>query len=467
MNYFPIFLDLKQQPCLVIGAGSVARRKIALLLQAGASITVVATAAHAEISLLAANNSIRLLLRPWQSSDLDGVRLAIAATNDRELNAKVSATCQQRGIPVNVVDQPDLCSFIMPAIVDRSPIVIAISTGGGVPVLARLLRARLESWIPATYGDLASLAVRFRERVKARFPTVNARRIFWEDVLQGDVAEKMFAGKAEAAEAALEAALARAQPDAATGAVYLVGAGPGNPDLLTFRALRLIQQADVVVYDNLVAPAIVELARRDADRVYVGKQRDKHTLPQEDINQLLVQLAQQGKRVLRLKGGDPFIFGRGGEEIDQLARHGIPFEVVPGITSAAGASAYAGIPLTHRDYSQAVTFVTGHRRAGQAMELDWPALARPQQTVVFYMGLTERATISAELIAHGRQPDTPVAIVERATTPQQRTIIGSLAELPALIDTHGITSPALIIVGEVVILHTQLNWYHASLTEQM
>lgn len=463
MDHFPIFMQLRQQPCLVIGAGDVARRKISLLRQAGAALTVIAPEACEEVQQWAKQGELQWLQRPWQETDTAGHRIVVAATSTREVNAAVSAECQRLNIPVNVVDQPDLCSFIMPAIVDRSPIVIAISTGGGVPVLARLLRARLESWIPATYGDLAQLAVRFRDRVKARFNSTNGRRIFWEDVLQGAVAEKMFAGKKAEAEAALEQALQQADGKAFTGAVYLVGAGPGNPDLLTFRALRLIQQADVVLYDNLVSPAIVDLCRRDADRIYVGKKRADHAVPQDEINAMLVSLALEGKRVLRLKGGDPFIFGRGGEELEEVARHQIPFEVVPGITSAAGAASYAGMPLTHRDYAQSVTFVTGHRRAGQAMSLDWAALARPQQTVVFYMGLTERALIAQELMAHGRAPDTPVALVERATTERQRTVIGQLHELATLAERHNIQPPALIIVGEVVQLHEQLNWFRTPL----
>lgn len=464
MDYFPIFMLLKQQPCLVIGAGDVARRKISLLKQAGAAITVVAPEACKEVHQWASAGELTLHLRPYAEQDLPGCRIIVAATNQRAINAAVSVAAQRLGIPVNVVDQPDLCSFIMPAIVDRSPIVIAISTGGGVPVLARLLRARLESWIPATYGDLAQMAVRFRDRVKAKFATTNARRIFWEDVLQGPIAEKMFAGKKAEAEAALELALQQADASPMTGAVYLVGAGPGNPDLLTFRALRLIQQADVVLYDNLVSASIVDLCRRDADRIYVGKKRADHAIPQEEINAMLVKLALEGKRVLRLKGGDPFIFGRGGEELEEVARHHIPFEVVPGITSAAGAASYAGMPLTHRDYAQSVTFVTGHRREGQPMELDWPALARPRQTVVFYMGLTERALIAQELMNNGRAPDTPVALIERATTERQRTVVGRLDELSALAEKHHIQPPALIIVGEVVLLHDKLNWFRAPLS---
>lgn len=461
MQYFPMFMNLRNQPCLVIGGGEIARRKIHLLQQAGARITLVSPELISELAEQVRVGTLGHIAAEFNAAHLTDYRLVIAATDQRLVNEAVAAAANARHIPVNVVDQPDLCSFIMPAIVDRSPIIIAISSGGGVPVLARLLRAKLETLIPSTYGDLAALATRFRERVKTKFNHVTTRRIFWEEVLQGEVAEKAFAGKLEAAEAALERALEAADgSNPAQGAVYLVGSGPGNPDLLTFRALRLMQQADVVLYDNLVAPAIVDLCRRDAERIYVGKQKDKHTLPQQEINQQLVSLAKQGLRVLRLKGGDPFIFGRGGEEIETLAENGIPFEIVPGITSASGASTYAGIPLTHRDHAQSVTFVTGHRREGadSLAGLDWLALSRPQQTVVIYMGIGECREICAELIQHGRAPHTPAAVIERATTAQQRTFVSTLENLADTIVQHQVRSPALLIIGEVVQLHEKLNW---------
>jgi len=385
------------------------------------------------------------------------MRLVVAATDQHEVNRLVSESAQRQNIPVNVVDDPGLSSYITPAIIDRSPLVIAVSSGGGVPVLARLLRARLESLIPASYGLLADFSSRFRDRVKARFVDVEARRAFWETVLEGPMAEAVMNGREAAATAEMEKRLASAE-NSPSGAVYLVGAGPGNPDLLTFRALRLMQQADVVLHDNLVAPELLELVRRDAERIYVGKARANHTLPQEDINQLMVRLAREGRRVLRLKGGDPFIFGRGGEEIETLAEHGIPFEVVPGITSASGAASYAGIPLTHRDHAQSVTFVTGHKKDG-SIDLDWPALVRPDQTVVVYMGLTMARELCAAFIQHGKPADTPVAVIEKATTPLQRTLVGTLESLPALISGHGIGSPALIIVGSVVSLADKLGWY--------
>ncbi|TCP13077.1 uroporphyrinogen-III C-methyltransferase /precorrin-2 dehydrogenase [Crenobacter luteus] len=456
MDYFPIFLKLQGRACVVVGGGEVALRKVRLLSQAGARVTVVAPALVAGLAELVHQGRIAHRAGTFVAADLDGVRLAIAATDDRAVNQAVFEAGEARGLPVNVVDDPELSSYITPAIVDRSPLVVAVSTGGGVPVLARLVRARLESLIPAGFGALAGFAARFRDQVKARFADVEARRNFWESVLEGPIADAVVAGNIASAEAQMAQRLA--EPDAPSGAVYLVGAGPGNPDLLTFRALRLMQQADVVLYDSLVAPELLELVRRDAERVFVGKQRANHTLPQEDINALMVRLALEGKRVLRLKGGDPFTFGRGGEEIEELAARGIPFEVVPGITSASGAAAYAGIPLTHRDYAQSVTFVTGHKKDG-SIDLDWPALTRPQQTVVVYMGLSTARELCAAFVAHGRTADTPAAIVEAATTSRQRTLTGTLATLPGLIDAAQIKSPAIIVVGEVVSLAERLAWY--------
>ncbi|MDN0074800.1 siroheme synthase CysG [Crenobacter sp. SG2303] len=456
MEYFPLFMNLRQAPCLIVGGGEVALRKVRLLRAAGAELTVLSPVLCRELAELAAAGAVRHLAAEFVPDTVGGQRLVIAATDDRAVNRAVSDAAKAANIPVNVVDDPELSTWISPAIVDRSPLLIAVSTGGSVPVLGRLVRARLESLIPAGFGRLAGFGARFRDRVKARFADVEQRRAFWESVLEGPVADAVVAGSDDVAEQMMEQRLA--EPDAPSGAVYLVGAGPGNPDLLTFRALRLMQQADVVLYDNLVAPALLELVRRDAERIFVGKQRANHALPQEDINALMLRLAQEGKRVLRLKGGDPFTFGRGGEEIEKLAEHGIPFEVVPGITSASGAAAYAGIPLTHRDYAQSVTFVTGHKQDG-TIQLDWPALTRPHQTVVVYMGVSTASELCAAFVEHGKPSDTPAAVVEWATTERQRTVVGTLETLPALIGEHGIASPALIIVGEVVALAGRLGWF--------
>lgn len=456
MDFLPLFHNLKGRPVLLVGSGEVALRKARLLAGAGAALRVVAPEVHDELRGLATET----LRRGYQASDLDGVVLAVAATDDSALNAQVSTDAQARSIPVNVVDAPQLCTVIFPAIVDRSPLLVAVSSGGDAPVLARLIRARIETWIPAAYGQLAGLAKKFRGKVKQLLPDVQQRRVFWEEAFQGRVAESVFAGKPAEAERLLEEQLAGAAPRA-LGEVYLVGAGPGDPDLLTFRALRLMQQADVVLYDRLVAPAILDLCRRDAERLYVGKRRAEHSLPQEQINRKLVELARQGKRVLRLKGGDPFIFGRGGEEIEELAAHGIPFQVVPGITAASGCAAYAGIPLTHRDHAQSVRFVTGHLKDGST-DLSWADLVAPGQTLVFYMGLVGLPVICAQLIRHGRAADTPAALVQQGTTSQQRVFTGTLADLPELVARHEVHAPTLVIVGEVVRLRDKLAWFEGA-----
>ena len=459
MRYLPIFMKLAGRPALVVGGGGVAARKGGLLRRAGAEITVVAPELCEELAQLAQEEGIRFLRREFQDGDVSDVALIIAATDDRSVNQKVYDLAQDRHIPVNVVDSPDQCSFIMPSIIDRSPVQIAVSTGGSSPVLARLLRAKLESFVPAAYGRLAALVDEYRQRVKDRFPDPDQRRYFWEAVLQGRIAELLFAGREDEARGALEEAIDDAGDSIGTrGEVYLVGAGPGDPDLITFRALRLMQQADVVVYDRLVSQPILDMVRRDAEMIYAGKERDRHTLSQESINQLLVRLAKEGKRVLRLKGGDPFIFGRGGEEIETLAEDGIPFQVVPGITAASGCASYAGIPLTHRDYAQSCIFVTGHLKDG-TVDLDWEKLARPAQTIVFYMGLHSIDELATQLVAHGLQKETPVALVQQGTTHNQRVFIETLETLPGLINREEIRPPTIIIVGEVVSLSRKLRWF--------
>ncbi|AVX22476.1 Siroheme synthase [Pseudomonas syringae pv. atrofaciens] len=460
MEFLPLFHNLRGSRVLVVGGGEIALRKSRLIADAGAVLRVVAPEIEAQLSELVVQSGGEMILRGYSECDLDGCVLIIAATDDEPLNAQVSRDARLRCVPVNVVDAPALCTVIFPAIVDRSPLVIAVSSGGDAPVLARLIRAKLETWIPSSYGQLAGLAARFRNQVKGLFPNVQQRRAFWEDVFQGAIADRQMAGQGAEAERMLIAKIA-GEPPSETGEVYLVGAGPGDPDLLTFRALRLMQQADVVLYDRLVAPTILDLCRRDAERVYVGKRRAEHAVPQEQINQQLVALAKQGKRVVRLKGGDPFIFGRGGEEIEELAAHGIPFQVVPGITAASGCAAYAGIPLTHRDHAQSVRFITGHLKNGTT-DLPWSDLVAPAQTLVFYMGLIGLPVICEQLIRHGRSADTPAALVEQGTTVNQRVFTGTLANLPQLVAEHDVHAPTLVIIGEVVKLREKLAWFEGA-----
>jgi uroporphyrin-III C-methyltransferase/precorrin-2 dehydrogenase/sirohydrochlorin ferrochelatase len=459
MKYLPIFLNIRHKPCLVVGAGSIAARKIELLLKAGADVTVVAGNMGSKVSELEKQGAIRCQLRNYNPADLKGVKLIIAATNDAELNAEISTMAQAQNIPVNVVDNPALCSFLVPSIIDRNPIQIAISTGGASPVLARLIRSKLESSIPSAYGELAKLAKSYRKNVIQAFANVDLRRRFWESVLEGPVAELALSGRMTNAEAMLAELIQSADPDPEyKGEVYLVGAGPGDPDLLTFKALRLMQKCDVVVYDRLVSEPIMALVRRDAEKIYAGKASSNHSISQENINQLLVRLAKQGKRVLRLKGGDPFVFGRGGEEIGELIDENIEFQVVPGITAASGCTTYAGIPLTHRDHSQACIFVTGHRKKNTD-DLNWAMLSHANQTVVFYMGLDNVQRICDELKKHGRHENTPAALIEKGTTPDQRVLVGDLNSLPGLVESNDVRAPTLIVVGEVVDLHSKLNWY--------
>ena len=444
----------------MVGGGDVAARKTALLLRAGGRVTVLSPALGSAFDKYVAEDKVAHRAASFSAEHVTGYALVIAATDNDAVNREVAAAAKARRVPVNVVDQPALCSFILPSIIDRAPVIVAVSSGGASPVLARLLRARLESLIPASYGRLAALAGSFRSQVKARVKPAERRR-FWERVLQGPIAELVFSGRDEDAHKALQQAIDDTRISLRGGEVYLVGGGPGDPDLLTFRALRLMQQADVVVYDRLVSQPVLDLVRLEAERIYAGKERALHTVPQEDINHLLVRLAKEGKRVVRLKGGDPFIFGRGGEEIATLMDEGIPFQVVPGITAASGCASYAGIPLTHRDHSQSVVFVTGHMQDG-SMDLNWPALAQPRQTIVFYMGLHGVDVLCRELIAHGLPPATPAALIQQGTTPQQRVLSADLATLPQVVHRSHVKAPTLIIVGEVVRLRDRLKWFEPS-----
>ena len=456
MDYLPIFFKISQKQCLVVGGGDIALRKINLLLKAGATIECIAPNFCKALVDRSAVDDLTLTKKPFSATDIQNQALLISATNDTKLNAEVSRLAFAANIPVNVVDSPELSSFIMPSIVDRSPLLIAISSGGKAPVLARIIRAKLETIVPSAYGRLAEIAGEYRQQVKDKFSHIKDRRAFWESVLSGNIAEKVFTGRITEAKADLEQQLTNAKVQK-LGEVYLVGAGPGDPDLLTFKALRLMQQADVVLYDRLVSTAVMELVRRDAELVYVGKKAGGKSSRQSDINEQLVQLAKSGKRVCRLKGGDPFIFGRGGEEIETLSEYGIPFQVVPGITAASGCSTYSGIPLTHRDYSQSCRFVTAHLKDGTC-DLPWSEFVAEQQTIVFYMVLSGAKNLSDKLIEHGMRKDMPIALIEKGTMPEQKIYISTLVELPQLISKEKVGAPSLLIVGEVVKLHEKLNW---------
>jgi uroporphyrin-III C-methyltransferase/precorrin-2 dehydrogenase/sirohydrochlorin ferrochelatase len=458
MQALPIFMNINQRLCVVIGAGEVAARKVTMLLRAQASVTVYAPEICPTLADLVEAGRIRYQQARFADQQLSGACLVIAATNDLQVNTAVSLAAKANNIPVNVVDAPALCTFTMASIVERSPIVIAISSEGNAPVLARYLRSKIETMLPAGYGRIAAIAGEFRDKVKSKYATSQARRIFWEGVLQGPIVERILAGQEAAARKGLDQLLTDDTASQQHGEVYLVGGGPGDPDLLTFRALRLMQQCDVCVYDKLVSPEVLDLVRRDAELIYVGKSRDQHTLPQEEINQLLARLALAGKRVLRLKGGDPFIFGRGGEEIETLMQQGVPFQVVPGITAANGVSSYAGIPLTHRDYAQACLFITGHLKNG-VLDLDWAAMARPQQTVVIYMGLVGLEQICQQLMAHGVAPDMPAAVIQQGTTQHQRVVSANLSDLASQVAAAKMKAPCLTIIGQVVQLREKLNWF--------
>ncbi len=459
MEQLPVFLNLRGWPCLVVGAGPVGAGKAELLAAAGGRVRIVAPEACASAAELARDGLVELRLGRFEAPDLDGRRLVIAATDDRGLNRRIVELAEARGLLANSASDARRGHFSMPAIVDRSPVLAAVSTGGASPSLARYVRARLETLIPQSFGRLAELARTARPEVNARLPRISDRRAFWDRVFEGPIAEMAFAGRLDEARAALAAALEAGNGgQAAIGEVYLVGAGPGDPDLLTFRAMRLMQQADVVVHDRLVSPGVLALVRRDAEKVYAGKRRAEHALRQPDINRLLVRLARKGRRVLRLKGGDPFIFGRGGEEIATLADERIPFQVVPGVTAAAGCAAYAGIPLTHRDHAHACTFVTGNLKNGRAT-LDWPAVARPGQTIVVYMGLVGLREICRGFVDHGLDATTPAALVEQGTTERQRVIEGTLETLAERVDGARVEPPTLVIVGDVVRLRGKLDWF--------
>ena len=454
MDYLPIFTKLENRHCLVVGGGEVALRKVRLLLKAGADVTVCAPQLHSSLLQKAKAKQLKTIQQSFSSELLNGQWLVIAATNQKTVNQQVADAANKLQLLVNVVDDPALSSFIMPSIVDRSPIIVAISSAGKAPVLARLIRERLETLLPMHLGRLAKISGEFRHRVKAVIKNVSLRRRYWEKLfgngLLGSLLEK---GQTDKAIKLMESSLTS---EIACGDVALVGAGPGDPSLLTLKALQLMQQADVVLYDRLVSPEILDLVRRDADLISVGKHAGKHEVTQSRTNEMLVEYAQQGKKVVRLKGGDSFIFGRGGEELEELVAAQVAFQVVPGITAASGCSAYAVIPLTHRDFSQSVTFVTGHRKAG-GKDLNWKALSISNQTLVVYMGLIQSEEIQTQLLHFGRSPDTPVALINKGTRSDQHVVIGKLSELVQL--AGGLQGPTLIIIGEVVNLANKLAWF--------
>ncbi len=461
LDHLPIFLNVKGQRALVVGGGTLAARKADLLARAGCDLTVLTPEMNDDLARVVSEYKINHKTDDLTVNDVDGCVIVFGASADSAVNKKLHEMATAAGILVNISDTTDLCDFIMPAIVDRSPLLISISSGGATPLLTRMLKARFETTIPAAYGRLAEFAGSYRDRVKAAIGNMARRRRFWETMIAGPVAEHLFSGQEEEATALMDKLLVEASKDgaeAAQGEVYLVGTGPGDPDLLTFRALRLMQQADVVLYDRLIGDGILNLVRRDASRIYVGKMKNDHSVPQDEISEMLIRLAREGNRVLRLKGGDPFVFGRGGEEIATLAENGINFQVIPGVTAANGCATYAGIPLTHRDHAQSYIVVTGHEKDGE-LNLDWSSLIHPRRTVVIYMGLTSLGAITDGFVAHGADPETPAAIIENGTRNGQRVVTGTLQSLQAKCAEAELRSPALIIIGSVVSLRDKLAWF--------
>ncbi len=464
MEYFPLFAEVRGRRVVVVGGGEVASRKIALLKRAGAAIRVVAPALDHHVSDWLQQGALTHIAREFETSDLDEAWLVVAATNDPRVNQQVSEAAEARRIWCNVVDAPEQCSFITPAIVDRSPLMIAISSAGAAPVLARMWRERLERQLHPRLGDLALLARRWRGRVKRALGSLSARRRFWEALFDSPAAAAIERGRTQTAVRETGTLLRQHRNDERsrqTGEAWLVGAGPGDPGLLTIRAQALLQRADIVLHDRLVSDEVLELARRDAELIDVGKPipgTGNANRVQSDTNALLVKLVREGHRVCRLKGGDPFIFGRGGEEVQALVDAGLPFQIVPGITAAAACGAYAGIPLTHRDYSQSVALVTAHGKRN-VDNLDWASLARDRQTLAFYMGVSRYGQVSARLIAHGRAASTPVAIVERGSLPTQRVIVTTLGDLPTRTHEAEIQAPAILYVGEVAQYALSQHWF--------
>lgn len=462
MDYLPIFMNIRTQPALIVGGGAVAARKADLFIKSGARVTVIAPKLGNEMKFHLSHGRIVWEMSEFNEAlmdDLDKPKLVIAATDQEDVNQAVYHYCQSHEIPVNVADQTEYCDFILPAIVERDPMTIAVSTGGRSPVLARVMKARLETLIPHGFSKLTDLVGRYRQQVKQRVLDPEHRKRFWETLLDGLFIDKVLQGKEQEAEDMLNAKLQNAASSEVfteMGEVYLIGAGPGDPELLTFKGLRLLQQADVILYDRLVSPEILDMARREAERIYVGKKDKWHSVPQTNISQMMVELAKEGKRVARLKGGDPYIFGRGAEEAEVLVANQVPYQVVPGITAAAGCSAYADFPLTHRDFSQSVVLITGHQQAG-AKEVEYARLAQSGDTMVFYMGIKNASKIQAGLLSNGVSPDMPAAIIENGTRSDQKTTVTTLGALTDTIDQLEVKPPALLVVGEVIKVRARLN----------
>jgi uroporphyrin-III C-methyltransferase/precorrin-2 dehydrogenase/sirohydrochlorin ferrochelatase len=459
MNYLPLFIDTAGKKCLIVGGGNVASRKLIPILKSKMLVTMVSPDITNEIlDTIKGAENFNHEKREFIDSDINDQFLIVAATNDKNVNAYVAKIAKDHNILVNMAEDSSVGNTLIPSVVDRDPIKIAISSGAASPILTRLVKTKLETVIPYSYSKLAEVMMEYRSKVKDTFSKIIDRRNFWEVFLDGPVSEMVLSGQIDKAKKALDQSLLEKKILKRTGEVYLVGAGPGDPELLSFKALRLMQKADVVIYDRLVSEPIMNLIRQDAEKIYVGKQRADHAMPQENINQLLARLALEGKKVLRLKGGDPFIFGRGGEEIESLIHDDIPFQIVPGITAASGCASYAGIPLTHRDHSQACIFVTGHLRDG-TVNLNWKMLAHEKQTLVFYMGMHGSKIICEELIKHGLKETTPAALIAKGTTADQEVIIGNLKNMPQIIMDNKIVPPTLLIIGDVVTLHNKLKWF--------
>jgi len=457
MESFPIFINLKKKPVTVVGGGDIALRKVRLLIKADPNITVIARQICKDLKELLVENNHKMLLKSFHESDLKTPTLIIAATNNPKINKRISTYAQQKNILINVVDQPKLCTFTMGSIVERDALVVSISSGGKAPVLVRKIRERIETLLPQSYAELVRFSGSLRSIVQKKIQSGVKRRIFWEEFFESDYIQNFILLPKKLDLRMFNKLLLRIKSKK-TGEVFLVGAGPGERDLLTIRALHLMQKCDICIYDNLVSKDILELVRRDADLVYAGKKQDQHTLSQDKINSLLIKYAQQGKKVLRLKGGDPFIFGRGGEEIESLMKNKILFQVVPGITAASGIASYSGIPLTHRDHAQSCLFLTGHLKDG-AIDFEWPKLIVENQTLVVYMGLLSLDELVKKLIHNGMSKKMPIAIIESGTTAKQRVVIGELSNIKSKVGKSKIKSPALIIIGTVVNLRSKLNWF--------